>query len=187
MSEPGKGIACNKHTHADMDDLMSLDQDTVNSFIESRSSRPGSSMDINSQTADEMFRVLTDEELVARTIKPLFERYGVSTKTGAFSSLVEIVISIAGHQAMPTMLNATAIQQMSNIIQLRDYTSKNYDMYMNRSWGQGYVFTVAQSIDDFIYAYREFGYDFHPSSWAHFVYHPQDIWHNDDMKELILD
>lgn len=128
-----------------------------------------------------------DKELVERTLKPLFTRYNVSIKTGAFSSLVEIVLSIAGHQATSTKLKATAIQQMNHILQLRDYASKNYDMYMNWAWGRDYAFTVAQSIDDYIYAYHEFECDFHPPSWAHFVYHHQDIWHNNDMKELISD
>jgi hypothetical protein len=128
-----------------------------------------------------------DKELVERTLKPLFTRYNVSIKTGAFSSLVEIVLSIAGHQATSTKLKATAIQQMNHILQLRDYASKNYDMYMNWAWGRDYAFTVAQSIDDYICAYHEFECDFHPPSWAHFVYHHQDIWHNNDMKELISD
>ena len=128
-----------------------------------------------------------DKELVERTLKPLFTRYNVSIKTGAFSSLVEIVLSIADHQAASTKLKATAIQQMNHILQLRDYVSKNYDMYMNCAWGRGYGFTVAQSVEDYIRAYREFECDFHPPSWAHFIYHPQDIWHNDDMKELISD
>ena len=128
-----------------------------------------------------------DKELVERTLKPLFTRYNVSIKTGAFSSLVEVVLSIAGHQATSTKLKATAIQQMNHILQLRDYASKNYDMYMNWAWGRDYAFTVAQSIDDYICAYHEFECDFHPPSWAHFVYHHQDIWHNNDMKELISD
>ena len=128
-----------------------------------------------------------DKELVERTLKPLFTRYNVSIKTGAFSSLVEIVLSIADHQATSTKLKATAIQQMNHILQLRDYASKNYDMYMNWAWGRDYAFTVAQSIDDYICAYHEFECDFHPPSWAHFVYHHQDIWHNNDMKELISD
>jgi len=128
--------------------------------------------------------VCYDEELVARTIKLFFKRYNVSNKTEVFTSLVKIVLSIADHQATSTMLKATAIQQMNHILQLRDYTSKNYDMYMNLAWGRGYIFTVAQSIDDYICAYHEFGCDFHPPSWAHFVYHSQDIWHNDYMEEL---
>ena len=135
----------------------------------------------------EQQHVCKDKELVARTLKPLFKHYNVSIKTKAFSSLVEIVLSIADHQATSTKLKATAIQQMNRILQLRDYVSKNYDMYMNCAWGRGYAFTVAQSVEDYIRAYREFECDFHPPSWAHFIYHPQDIWHKDDMKELISD
>lgn len=135
----------------------------------------------------EQQHVCKDRELVARTLKPLFKHYNVSIKTKAFSSLVEIVLSIADHQATSAKLKGTAIQQMNHILQLRDYASKNYDMYMNWAWGRGYAFTVAQSIEDYICAYREFECDFHPPSWAHFIYHPQDIWHNDDMKELISD
>jgi hypothetical protein len=128
--------------------------------------------------------VCNDKELVARSIKQLFQRYNVSIKTGAFTSLVEIVLSITNHQATSTKLKATAIKQINQILQLRDYASKHYDMYMNLAWGRGYIFTVAQSIDDYICAYHEFGCDFHPPSWAHFVYHSQDIWHNDYMEEL---
>ena len=111
-----------------------------------------------------------DKELVERTLKPLFTRYNVSIKTGAFSSLVEVVLSIAGHQATSTKLKATAIQQMNHILQLRDYASKNYDMYMNWAWGRDYAFTVAQSIDDYICAYHEFECDFHPPSYGLILY-----------------
>jgi hypothetical protein len=135
----------------------------------------------------EQHDVCSDKELVARTIKLLFRRYNVGLKTEAFISLVEIVLSIADDQATSTKLKATAIKQINQILQLRDYASKHYDMYMNYAWGRGYIFTVAQSIDDYICAYHEFGCDFHPPSWAHFVYHSQDIWHNDYMKEMNLD
>ena len=67
----------------------------------------------------EQQHVCKDKELVARTLKPLFKHYNVSIKTKAFSSLVEIVLSIADHQATSTKLKATAIQQMNHILQLR--------------------------------------------------------------------
>ena len=64
----------------------------------------------------EQQHVCKDRELVARTLKPLFKHYNVSIKTGAFSSLVEVVLSIVGHQATSTKLKATAIQSVFSIL-----------------------------------------------------------------------
>jgi len=128
----------------------------------------------------------TDKELVERTFKPLFDLYGVSTKTDTFSSLVQIVLSdIADPGATAVVLKSIAVKQIKNILQMNDHASKNYNLYMERAWGRGYVFTVSQSIDDYIFAFRNCVFDFEPSVWVEFVFREQDIWRNDDMKSVL--
>lgn len=126
-------------------------------------------------------------ELVARTFRrSLLERYG-PTNDGTLSSLVEIVMSSAEEDASAVTLKSLANHHIANILLLNEYSSTQYNNYMEVAWGKGYIFTVEQSIDDYLMALDEFG-DFHLETSAHFIYYNPDIWHNDDfdcvMREL---
>lgn len=124
-----------------------------------------------------------ERELVALTIRRMFDRHQIYDDN-TLHSLVEIVISLAGPHATAVTLKATAIQQMKNILLLNDYCSENYNLYMERAWGSWHTFSFEQTAADYITACEELSDDFHVSSWAHFIFYSQDIWHNDDMEQL---
>ena len=128
------------------------------------------------------------KKLVARTFRrSLLERYGVPTNDDTLSSLVEIVMSSAEEDASAVTLKSLANHHIANLLLLTEYSSTHYNNYMEVAWGKGYIFTVEQSIEDYLMALDEFG-DFHLETSAHFIYYNQDIWHNDDfdcvMREL---
>ena len=133
------------------------------------------------------FNHQSQRELVARTFRQaLTKRYGVPTDDGTLSSLIEIVMSSADEDASAVTLKSLANYHINNIVLLHEYSSNNYNLYMEFAWGKGYVFTMEQTIDDYIMAWNEFG-DFHLSSTAHFIFYNQDIWSNEEFDKYSSD
>jgi len=123
-----------------------------------------------------------DAKMVARTIREsLLNRYFVQTKRDTLSSLTDIVLSSADHNASAVELKRLANEHISNIISLNEYSRKNYNICMELAWGGWCEFALEQTIEDYITAWDEHG-DFHLQTTAHYIYYNQDIWHNEDME-----
>jgi len=121
-----------------------------------------------------------DAEKVARTIREsLYRRYHVQTDT--LSSLINLVLSNADHNASAVELKRSANEHINNIIKLNVYSRKNYNTCMELLWGRWCEFTLEQTIEDYITAWDEHG-DFHLQTTAHYIYYNQDIWHNEAME-----
>ena len=126
-----------------------------------------------------------DTKMVARTIREsLHNRYFVHTKRDTLSSLVNIVLSSADHNASIVELKRLANEHISNIISLNEYSRENYNICMELAWGGWYEFTLEQSVEDYITAWDEEPGDFHPETTAAYIYYNQDIWHNEDMEGI---
>lgn len=123
-----------------------------------------------------------EKDLIARTFKSAFNHHAISEDT--LTWLVKIVLYFATESASATVLKGIANQQVRNIRSLQRYSLKNYNLYMERAWGGWYIFSVSQAIDDYIHAWKEFKDDLHLSSWTHYIYYPQGIWHNEEMEQL---
>ena len=121
-----------------------------------------------------------NRELISRTFqRALFERYNLTNSSNTLSSLVEIVVSSVDHDASATELKSSANYHINNIILLNEYSSSNYDIYMKIAWGKWYIFTIEQTIDDYLWAWGDLG-DFNLSSTAHYIFYNQNIWSNEE-------
>jgi len=123
-----------------------------------------------------------DKSIVTRIIEAsLCDRYGVTVnRRGIILTLIDIVLSCATHDASAVELKSLANYHVNNIIRLNRYSSRNYNKYMEAAWGKGYMFTMEQTVENYVDAWEDLG-EFHLLSMAHHIHYNQDIWHNDYM------
>ena len=112
----------------------------------------------------------------------LFDRYDLPADS--LDSLVDIVMSCVEWSTSAAELEALANQHISDIVSLNEYSNTKYNKYMEFAWGKGFTVPLEQSIDDYLMVLEEFG-EFHLQTCAHFIFHNQDIWHNDDFDRVM--